>query len=208
MIRRLKIVSILIPILISGIACGSLFWRDADCYDISEDLKLFPGNVQDNVVLSDKNGNKTILKIIKKIAQHITGYITDTGCSCYDFWKVDLSGNGVSIIFATELQYIELTEGTRYEDLVIMNSSVETHFTEANKKTYKNYNFDGITLQNVIEYHTTATSPSEYSSVYLAKNVGIARLITGNGTIFTNTNLTTQLNSGIETWEYSESKCE
>lgn len=104
--RKLIIISILIPIIISGIACGGLFWRDAECYGIFEDLKLFPGNVQDSLVLSDKNGNKTILKIIKKIAQHISGYITDTGCSCYDYWRVDIRGNGTSFIFETELQYI------------------------------------------------------------------------------------------------------
>jgi hypothetical protein len=205
---RKLIILFLIPLLILGIGCGALFWRDAECYDISGDLKLFPGNVQDSIVLSGKNGNKTILKIIKKIAEHITGYITDTGCSCHDYWRVDICGNDISFVFATELQYIERTEGTRYEDLVIKNSSGETHFTEVNKKTYNNFNFDGITVQNVIEYRIISTSPTGFSTVYLAKNIGIVRLITGNGDILTNTNLTTSTNSGIGTWEYTASKCE
>lgn len=87
-------------------------------------------------------------------------------------------------------------------------SSIETHFTEVNKKTYNNYNFDGITVQNVIEYHISTTSSNEFSTVYLAKNIGIVRLITGDGNILTNINLTASMNSGINTWEYSESKCE
>jgi hypothetical protein len=206
--RKLIIISIIITVLISGIGCGSLFWRDVECYDISEDLKLFPGNVQDSIVLSDKNGNKTTLKIIKKNAEHITGYITDTGCSCYDYWRIEISGSGISFIFATELQYIESTEGTRYEDLVLKKSSAETKFTEVNKKVYNNYNFDGITIQNVIEYRISTISSNEYSTVYLAKNIGIVRLITGNGNILTNINLTASMNSGIGTWEYTESKCE
>jgi hypothetical protein len=199
-------VGIATAILLCG--CSNFIFRDIDCFDISNELKLFPGSVGNTLTLKNATGSSLLFTIIKKVAEHISGYISDTGCSCHDYWRVDLQTDDFTFTFATTLQYIENNEGTRLEDLVIKVGSNEQMFTVGNREYHESYDFAGTQVQKVIEYKKTGASADEFSKIYLAKEIGLVRLVKGNGDTWTNTQLTPNLESGTDTWDYTEFLCE
>jgi hypothetical protein len=190
------------------IRCGALFLVDKNCFDISNELRLFPGIVGETIVFYSSKGGNRLFKIIKKYADHITGYTTDTGCSCNDFWEVELKDSSLTLSFSTSLQYLADEEGTREEEIQIIQLSNSYVFREYNKTIHDSILIEGQSLKTVLEYRRVTTSPDQIEAVFFAKDIGLVKFVMGDGETFTNVNLKVLDNSGTSSWDYYEQKCE
>lgn len=106
------------------------------------------------------------------------------------------------------VKYVENNEANDYKNLFVKIDEKLSSFITEDVSIVDELSIDTIDFVNVIKYNYEFPDNLHFNTVYMAKNYGIIKMVRKNGEIWTNINLTDELNTNINTFEYSENTCE
>jgi len=190
-------------------SCGILPFQEVVCHDLgtTEESYWFPAKMGDSVTFVNTKNEQIKLYVTDKSMYHTTKYYTDTGCSCYDWSGMLLANKTDTIWFTNEVNYIDDFKESTDLTVLVELKGIEATFNEENVTLLPSLAFDNQTITDVKKYEYAYTNAAKTKTVYFAKNIGIIRFEMVNGEIWTNTQLTPEVTSILETFEYKEEEC-
>lgn len=205
--KKITLIGLVFILLTS--ACNKIIFRDIDCRDFSnqENLKYFGGIIGDTVTFKKPDDNLAKFVIKEKYLVHRTGYTSDTGCGCHDTWGLLMTSGTDTISLFNGVTYVEDNDANKYNKLFVKIDEKLSVFITEDISTV-DLSIDTIDFANVIKYNYEFPDNLNFNTVYMAKNYGIIQMKRQNGEIWTNVNLTDELNTNINTFDYSENTCE
>ncbi len=190
-------------------SCGILPFQEVVCRDLgtTEESYWFPAKMGDSVTFVNTKNEQIKLYVTDKSMYHTTKYYSDTGCGCYDWSGMLLANKTDSIWFTNEVRYIYDNEDNGEVYVQVELNGIASGFDENDVTLLPSLAFDNQTFTDVKKYEYGYTNAARTKTVYFAKNIGIIRFEMVGGEIWTNTKLTTEVTSILETFEYKEEEC-
>jgi len=190
-------------------SCGILPFQEVVCRDLgtTEESYWFPAKMGDSVTFVNTKNEQIKLYVTDKSMYHTTKYYSDTGCGCYDWSGMLLANKTDSIWFTNEVRYIYDNEDNGEVYVQVELNGIASGFDENDVTLLPSLAFDNQTFTDVKKYEYGYTNAARTKTVYFAKNIGIIRFEMVNGEIWTNTQLTPEVTSILETFEYKEEEC-
>jgi hypothetical protein len=208
--RRTIVKMIAAVILITSISsCIKDKRRRVDCEPFSNqsDLAWLAGVTGEFLTFQNQDGAEKTFKIEDKYIIHTTYFITEMGCNCHDIWGILLSSDADSVGVFSQFIYNESQEA-RFDNFNMRMDDVFTGFNQGHKTLLTSFEVDGVVFNNVLRFQFNHTGDLQFSTVYLAKELGIVQLNRVNGEIWINTQLERKLRIDFDSFRYSESGCE
>lgn len=206
---ELKLSTTLLLSMLLFSSCGILIFEEVICRDLgtAEESYWFPARTGDSVSFVNTKNEVIKLYVTDKSMYHTTKYYSDTGCGCYDWSGMLLANKTDSIWFTNEVRYIYDNEDNAELTVLVELKGVAATFDEGDVTLLPSLAFDDKSFTDVKKYEYAYTNTGKAKTVYFAKNIGIIRFEMVNGEIWTNTRLTPEITSILETFEYKEEEC-
>jgi hypothetical protein len=206
-IRTSSLLSTAILFLLTG--CGYLFLKEIKCREFKDDnIKLFPGAINDTITFVNDRGNKKHFVINDKMAHHTTNYVSDTGCSCHDMIQILLTSGNDSIWYRQELNYIYDMKDIEYFEITFVLDSAQNGFYENFRdSTISSIDLNGVRYDGVRKYVNNNVQDNRWvKEVFLAENVGLMKFEKANGEVWTRQSLK-KTSVTKESFKFAEGPC-
>lgn len=185
-IKTIKLLLIFALFILTG--CGYLFFKEIKCREFRTDnIKLFPGSLNDTVTFFNDKGIKKHFVISDKMAHHTTNYVSDTGCSCHDMIQILYTSGHDSIWYRHDANYIYDQKEKEYFEITFVLDNVRNGFNETlQDSTISNVDLNGIRYDGLKKYVNKDFKDKRWvKEFYMADNVGLIKFEKANGDIWT-----------------------
>lgn len=208
--KHILTLTIITLLLLNLSSCGNWMFTEVQCreFEYEGDLVWYPGEVGDTLVFVSNTEPEIRAVVEQKFITHHTMYISDTGCSCYDTWGMELSVGEDTLQYWGISNYIYDQASDQYNRIYIGMDGSSSGFAATSVVSCEDTLIGEHTYTLVRKYSREAAGNNEFITVYTAPAIGIIRLERYDGAVWDNSDLTEKDSYGIATFEYEELTCD